>query len=244
MNRHNGKTPRDHWLEEWERRAILDFYCKSESDGYRRCTYMMIDQDVVYASPATVYRVLKAAGAMRKWNNSSTKKGTGFKQPLEPHQHWHMDIAYVRISGIYYYLISILDGFSRSIVHWDLREKMTDQDVGLVQQVAIEKYPNAKPRFITDNGKQFVGREFKIFISENGLSHVRTSPYYPQSNGKLERFHKTIKSECIRKLVPHSLNDAKRIIKNYVKYYNDERLHSAISYVTPKTMLEGRQKEP
>ena len=109
MNRHNGKIPRDHWLEEWERRAILDFYCKSESDGYRRCTYMMIDQDVVYASPATVYRVLKAAGAMRKWNNSPTKKGTGFKQPLEPHQHWHMDVAYVRISGIYYYLISILN---------------------------------------------------------------------------------------------------------------------------------------
>ena len=120
---------------------------------------------------------------------------------------------------------------------------MKDTDVGIVQQAAIEKHPDQQTRFITDNGKQFVGREFKTFISDNGLSHVTTSPYYPQSNGKLERFHKTIKADCIRRKVPLSLEDAKRIIRNYIEYYNTERLHSAIGYVTPMDMLKGHQKQ-
>ncbi len=242
-NEHNGIIPREHWLEEWERTKIIDFYSNNETDGYRRCTYMMIDQDIVYVSPATVYRTLSNAGVMRKWNRAKSTKGTGFEQPLRPHEHWHIDIANIRIQGVFYFLICILDGYSRSIVHWDLRSSMKDEDIGVVQQRAKELWPNEKPRYISDNGKQFTGREFKQFIMENDLTHVTTSPYYPQSNGKLERFHKSIKSECIRKKCPISLDDAKRIITSYIKYYNEERLHSSIGYVTPLDKLEGRAEK-
>lgn len=76
-----------------------------------------------------------------------------------------------------------------------------------------------------------------------GMSHVRTSPYYPQSNGKLERMHGTLKQECIRPKCPGSLEEAREIVAEYVKYYNTKRLHSAIGYVTPQDMLEGRQAE-
>ena len=243
QNNHNGAIPRGHWLEEWEREKIIKFYREHETDGYRRCTYMMIDQDIVYTSPSSVYRVLKKANCMRSWNTQSSKKGSGFDQPSTAHEHWHMDIANIKIEGVFYFLICVLDGYSRSIIHWDLRESMKDTDVGIVQQAAIEKYPVTKTRFITDNGKQFVGKEFKNFVSDNGLSHVTTSPYYPQSNGKLERFHKTIKEDCIRRKVPFNYDDAKRIISNYIEYYNKERLHSAIGYITPYDMLNGRQKE-
>jgi len=200
---------------------------------------MMIDQDIVYASPATVYRVLSKAGAMRKWNRTKSSKGTGFDQPTAPHEHWHIDIANIKIKGIYYFLISILDGYSRVVVHWDLRENMKDEDVGVVQEGARELYPNEHPRYISDNGKQFTGREFQQFVADNNLTHVTTSPYYPQSNGKLERFHKTIKSECIRKKCPISLDDAKRTIVEYIKEYNEVRLHSSIGYVTPMDRLKG-----
>jgi hypothetical protein len=100
-------------------------------------------------------------------------------------------------------------------------------------------YPHERPRIITDNGPQFIAKDFKEFIRIAGMTHVRTSPYYPQSNGKLERFHKTIKGECIRVKVPLSLDDARRIVTDYVAHYNHSRLHSAIGYVTPHDKLLG-----
>ena len=106
-----------------------------------------------------------------------------------------------------------------------------------------EKYPEAKPRIISDNGPQFIARDFKEFIRISGMTHVRTSPYYPQSNGKLERWHKSLKSECIRPGTPLSLDDARRLLNGYVKHYNNIRLNSAIGYITPKDMLAGRQQE-
>ena len=112
-------------------------------------------------------------------------------------------------------------------------------DVQLVIQRAKEKYPESSPRIITDNGKQFTGREFKELIRLHGMTHVTTSPYYPQSNGKIERFHKTIKADCIRPGCPLTLADAQRLVGKYVTEYNEKRLHSAIGYVTPKDKLDG-----
>jgi len=242
VNEHNGSIPRDYWLEDWEKDRIIEFYKSHETDGYRRCTYMMMDHDIVYASPASVYRVLSKAGVMRKWVRTKSRKGTGFDQPTAPHQHWHIDIANIKIKGIHYFLICILDGYSRYIVHWDLRESMKDEDVGVVMQAAKEKFPNYKPRFISDNGSQFVGREFQRFICDNGYSHVTTSINYPQSNGKLERFHRSVKSECIRQVYPASYGEAKRVIADYICYYNEVRLHSSIGFVSPKCKLEGKDE--
>src|SRR5882672_2534448 len=116
-------------------------------------------------------------------------------------------------------------------------------DIEIILERAKEKYPEAKPRIISDNGPQFIARDFKEFIRISGMTHVRTSPYYPQSNGKLERWHKSLKSECIRPLTPLSVEEARRLIRSYVDRYNTVRLHSAIGYVTPQDMLAGRQAE-
>ena len=201
---------------------------------------MMMDNDVVAASPSSVYRVLKNAELLNKWNRKESKKGTGFVQPLKAHEHWHIDISYINICGTFYYLCSILDGFSRYIVHWEIREQMTEMDVEIILQRAREMFPNAQPRIISDNGPQFIAKDFKDFIRLSGITHVRTSPYYPQSNGKLERYHKTIKSTCIRPKTPLSLEDARRVVTEFVIHYNNKRLHSAIGYITPEDKLEGR----
>ena len=140
-------------------------------------------------------------------------------------------------------MCSILDGFSRFLVHWDLRESMREADVEVILERAKEKYPVAKPRIISDNGPQFIARDFKEFIRISGMTHIRTSPYYPQSNGKIERWHKSLKSECIRPGTPLSLDDALRLVQAYVEHYNNVRLNSAIGYVTPKDVLAGRQQE-
>ena len=139
VNEHNGWVPRDFWLEDWEKQAIIGFHLKNPLEGYRRLTFMMLDADIVAVSPTSVWRVLSQAGLLSKWNGKPSKKGTGFEQPLAAHQHWHIDVSYINISGTFYYLCSVLDGCSRYIVNW---------------------------------------------IS--GMTHVRTSPYYPQSNGNIE----------------------------------------------------------
>ena len=242
VNEHNALVPRDHWLEPWERDAILAFYAEHPVEGYRRLTYMMMDADVVAASPATVYRVLKAAGCFQRWNRTESRKGTGFEQPLAPHEHWHVDISYVNICGTFYYLISVLDGASRYLVHWELRESMREADVEITLQRAREAFPGTTPRIITDNGPQFIAKDFKEFIRISGMTHVKTSPYYPQSNGKIERWHQTIKSDCIRPHVPLSLDEARQLVERFVDQYNHARLHSAIGYIAPADKLAGRDQ--
>ena len=202
----------------------------------------MLDADVVAASPATVYRILSAAGLLDRWNRESSKKGTGFAQPLRAHQHWHIDVAYLNIAGTFYYLHSILDGASRALVHWDLRERMTEADVECVLEKARELHPDVTPRIISDNGPQFIARDFKEYIRIAGMTHVRTSPYYPQSNGKVERWHKTLKGDALRVSNPSTVEEARALIARYVAYYNGTRLHSAIGYITPIDFLAGRAK--
>lgn len=243
VNEHNGKVPRDFWLDASEKQAILDFEQEHPDEGYRRLTYMMMDNDIVAASPATVWRVLSAAGRLKKWNKKPSTKGTGFVQPLQPHEHWHIDVSYINICGTFYYLCSMLDGCSRYIVDWEIAERMTETDIEILLQRAREKYPHARPRIISDNGPQFIAKDFKEFIRISGMTHVRTSPYYPQSNGKIERWHKSLKQECIRPGTPLNLEDAKRLVTQYVIHYNYRRLHSAIGYITPWDKLQGRAQQ-
>lgn len=240
-NEHNALVPRDHWLEPWEKQAIIDFHGQYPLEGYRRLTFMMLDRDLVAVSPSSTYRVLKAAGLLEGWRPKPSAKGTGFTQPLTPHEHWHIDVSYLNIAGTFFYLASVLDGCSRFLVHWELRKSMTEADIEIILQRALEKHPQAKPRIISDNGPQFIARDFKEFIRIAGLSHVRTSPYYPQSNGKIERWHRSLKTDCLRPGTPLCLDDARRLVANFVAHYNSVRLHSAIGYITPADRLSGHQ---
>ena len=238
-NEHNGRLPRDGWLAEWERRAICDYQARFPLEGYRRLAFMMLDDDVVAVSPTSVYRVLKLAGRLdRKWQKPS-KKGTSFVQPLSAHEHWHVDISYLNLGGTFYYLCSLLDGYSRLIVHWEIRDCMTERDVETIVQRALEKFPGRRPRIISDNGPQFIAKDFKQFIRLTGITHVRTSPYYPQSNGKLERWHGSLKRERFRLAAPGDLAAARRVVASFVEHYNQVRLHSALGYITPADKLAG-----
>lgn len=241
-NEHNGKVPRDHWLLPWEKEAIVAFRAEHPLEGYRRLSYMMLDADVVAVSPTSTYRVLLEAGLLDRWNRTPSKKGTGFQQPLRPHEHWHVDVSYLNLGGTFYYLCSVLDGYSRFIVHWEIRSAMKEIDVETILQRAREKVPGARPRIISDNGPQFVARDFKVFIREAGMTHVRTSPYYPQSNGKIEAWHKTLKVETIRPESPETKEEAELLVERHVTDYNHVRLHSGIGWITPADKLAGREE--
>lgn len=242
-NQPSGVPAKEHWLTEAEKAAIINYHADHRQSGYRRLAYMMLDENVVAVSPSSVYRVLLTAGLLRSTTAEPSQKGQGFNQPGQPHQHWHIDITYLNICGTFYYLCTLLDGYSRYIIHWEIRAAMTEADVETVLQRAREKYPQATPRIISDNGPQFMSRDFKHFIRLCGMQHVRTSPYYPQSNGKIERWHQTLKQECLRPGSPLSPTDAQRLVAAFADQYNHHRLHSAIGYVTPADKLNQRETE-
>jgi putative transposase len=240
----NSNSPKDHWITETEEIRITEYARNNVGEGYRRLTYMMIDENIAFVSPSSVYRVLFSNGLLKKWENSNeVLKGTGFKQPVKVHEHWHIDIKYVNFRGTFLFLISIIDGYSRYIVNHDLRKNMQEYDVEMVLQKAVELYPNAKPRIISDNGTQFISKDFQRFLSHVQLDHVRTSVAYPQSNGKIERFHKTINQECLTKKSLIDFDDAVKQIKSYIEFYNTKRLHSALRYLTPEDYFLGRNEE-
>lgn len=250
-NRHNSNIPKSNWLLEKERIAIIK-YAKKHSeqkdymlyDGYRRLTYKMLDENIVAVSSSTVYRVLRKEGLLNKWSSKkSIKKGKGFKQPEKPHKDWHIDIKYVNYRGTFLFLISIIDGYSRFIVNHRLCENMRTQDVMLVIQEALEKYSKAKPKIISDNGSQFIAKDFNAYLKIQELKQIRTSVAYPQSNGKIERFHRSINNECLKTKSFIDLEDAKQQINNYINFYNTKRLHSALFYLTPEDFLLGRVTE-
>ena len=250
-NCHNCNLPKGNWLLPWERDAITEYakahYAENDfflRDGYRRLTYRMLDEDVVAVSPSSVYRILKAEGLLNQWNTAKkSSKGNGFKQPDGPHQHWHTDIKYINFRGTFLFLISVMDGYSRYILHHEVRTSMTKYDVQLTIQRAKEKYPDARAKIISDNGGQFISKDFQEFIKFLELTHIRTSVAYPQSNGKLERFHRSIGIECFHTNSFISIEDAREIIARYIDYYNRTRLHSALFYLSPEDFLLGKEKE-
>lgn len=240
-NKHNGSTPRNHWSLKWEREAIIKYAKSHLGEGYRRLTYMMMDDNIVAVSPATTYRVLKQAGLLNRWNSvKRSSKGNGYNQPICPHQQWHTDIKYVNFHGSFLFLISVIDGYSRFIVHHELRQSMTEFDVQLTMQRALENFPGYKPEIVSDNGSQFISKDFAHFLHSAGLQHIRTSIAYPQSNGKIERYHRTIHQECLMKSSLVNLDDARKQIADYIYHYNTKRLHSALFYLTPEDFLNDR----
>jgi putative transposase len=108
INEHNSWIPRDFWLTDEEKQAIIDYYYVNPLEGYRRLCYMMMDDDIAAVSPPSVYRVLSNAGLLKRWNGKPSKKGSGFIAPLKAHEHWHIDISYINICGTFYYLCSAI----------------------------------------------------------------------------------------------------------------------------------------
>ena len=172
-----GRVPRDHWRTQAERDGIVQFHARYPLEGDRRLTYMLLDAGDVAVSPSSVYRVLQGAGRLDRWTRTPSKKGTGFDQPTHAHAHGHLDFTYVNIAGTFYYLCAIRDGWSRDLVHWELRESMTTRDVTTIVQRAHERFPDARPRIISDNGPQCIARDCREFIRLAGMTHVRTAPY-------------------------------------------------------------------
>lgn len=229
-----------------ERRTVLDF-CRKNADGmrgYRYLAHRMSDENVAQVRPSSVYNIMRRAGLFARRSSSSPKQaGRGFEQPSRPNEQWHTDFSYVRVRGTFLYFASILDGYSRRILAWDLFPTMEGLNAEILVARAKELHPDARARIIHDNGKQFASREFLRLVAELELRETPTSPFHPQSNGKVERMHRTLKTEEVRRNAYLDAGDARRKMGEWVRFYNSERLHSALEYLTPDDVFFGRAPE-
>ena len=205
--------------------------------------YVKNVKNVAFVRPARVYNIMKEYDLVHKWTkNEGEAKKKGFDQPEAPHEQWHTDISYIKVLGVFYYFISIMDGYSRKILDWALCENMERINIELLVARVKEKYPEARARIIHDNGKQFISKDFKSLISLLEFYETAARVCHPQSNGKLERFHSTLKTEHVRKTPYFSYEDAKEKMALWIDFYNNGRLHGALLYLAPADYFEGRKE--
>jgi transposase InsO family protein len=219
-----------------EKAAVLAYALAHPKDGYRRLTWQVIDADIAYLSESSVYRILRDAELLARWKRS-THSGQAPTKPTRPHERWHTDLMYLRIADSWYFLVTVLDAYSRYVVHWELLTSMMASDVRLVIQQALEM-TGATPRLVTDNGSQFTAAEFKELVRRFALEHIRIRTYHPESNGLVERFHRSTR-EALSDQAIANLSQARTIIAAWIREYNDERLHAGLGYLTPATYYRG-----
>lgn len=219
-----------------EKEAVLLHALSHPKDGYRRLAWQMIDEDVAYMSPSSVYRLLLDADLLYRWKRSS-RRGEAPPRPARPDERWHTDIMYLRIADSWYFLTSVLDAYSRYVVHWELLTSMTAADIRLVVQQALEM-TGASPEVVTDNGSQFTSGEFKQLVRIFELEHIRIRTYHPESNGVIERFHRSTREELGDQEL-ENLGRARELIARWVKHYNETRLHAGIEYLPPAEYYRG-----
>ena len=207
------------------------------------------DHESLSVGESTVYRILKKEGLVKPpvmqllAGKEYQRKTTG------PHQMWATDASYFRVSGWgYYYMVTVMDDYSRSILAWKLQVDMTADSLIEVVQVAVDitgmtEVPlEDRTRLLSDNGSGYVSRAFRDYLSLVGIRHIRAAPYHPQTNGKLERYHQSIKQEVNQ--VPYEApSDLEEAISGFVDYYNNRRYHKALGNVTPDDVLHERREE-
>ncbi len=219
-----------------EAAAVLDYALAHPKDGYRRLTWLMVDAEVACLSRSSVYRILSAADLLYRWKRAG-RAGEKPAPPTRPHERWHTDLMYLRVGDGWYFLVTVLDAYSRYVVHWELLATMAAADVRYVVQHALEQ-TGAHPGVVTDNGPQFTAAEFKDLVRRFAVEHIRIRPYHPESNGLVERFHRSTR-EALGEAALRTVERARALVGEWVRAYNETRLHAGLGYLPPAEYYRG-----
>ena len=177
-----------------EREAVKQYALKHPEVRHRELAWRMVDEDVAYLSPSTVYRILREEKLVCPWRRRTKRRREEEEKAQRPDTIWATDLKYVSVGARNYYLICFLDEYSRYIVHHELLPRMDGHSVSLAAQAALEKLPRdehgeliERPEIRSDNGSAYISREFGGVLDHYGLSHRRIKPHCPEENGLMER---------------------------------------------------------
>jgi putative transposase len=234
-------------IPDQEREKVVETALEKEDLSPRELACHITDNQGWFISESSVYRILKERGLITSPAWILMAASDEFKDKTTyVHQQWQTDFTYFKIIGWgWYYLATVMDDYSRYIISWELCKNMESNDAKRVIGQALDKTnlsEENRPRLLSDNGSCYVSSEFKKFISDEHMGHVRGAPYHPQTQGKIERYHRTMKN--VIKLENYYFPDDLRAkLEDFVDYYNNKRYHESLKNVTPFDVYFGREKE-
>jgi putative transposase len=244
--------PKRFWnkIPESEKEQIVSIALEHPEQSPRQLACFITDSQGYFISESSVYRVLKAYDLVPSPNYIVMKASDSFKNPTKRvHELWQTDFTYFRIIGWgWYYLASVLDDFSRYIIAWKLYTTMSSTDVKDILDMAVEKTGiehiavKHRPRLLSDNGPAYISKDLREYLQKREMDHTRGAPYHPMTQGKIERYHRSMKNEINlhKYYMPWELENE---IEKFVEYYNHQRYHESLDNVTPADVYYGRHHE-
>lgn len=253
--RHGGSKGTEGTDSPWNRlrpeeeAVVLEAAREMPSWRSRQLAAWLTDHRGLSVSASTVYRILQREGLVKRIEYQLAAGKEYQHKTTGPHQLWATDASYFRVVGWgYYYLVTVMDDYSRFILAWKVQRDMTADSLIEVVQEAVDATGMTdvpledRTRLLSDNGSGYVSRAFREYMGMVGIRHILAAPYHPQTNGKLERYHRTLKDDVNQ--VPYEVvADLEGAIRGFVEFYNYRRYHKALRDVTPADMLQGRQEE-
>jgi len=232
-----------------ERAVVLDFARKHPTIRHRELAWRMVDEDVAYLSPSTVYRILREADLVCRGRGRPKRYRQEEEKASRPDQRWGTDLMYVKVNGVDYFYLGFIDEYSRYIVHWELLSGMDGLRVSLAGQAALETLPRneqgellVKPEMRTDNGSCFISKEFHGVLNHYGLTHVKIKPHCPEENGIMERSNRTVR-EALEEVDIETRYQAEDALARIIRWYNTERLHSSLGFLRPIDYYRGEPEK-
>ena len=246
-----SRTVRVPWnrLSVVEEETVLEVARASPEWRSRQVAAWVTDNTEFSISEASVYRILKREGLVRRLNLPDPAGDEYRFKTRRPHQLWATDASYFRVVGWgYYYMVTVMDDFSRFILAWRLQVDMTSPSLIDAVQDAVDRTGmtdvpvDDRTKLLSDNGSGYISKAFHEYVQLVGIRHIFAAPYHPQTNGKLERYHQTLKRSVNQ--VPYDVpNDLQHAINEFVDFYNYRRYHKALKDITPSNMLAGRRDQ-
>ena len=215
----------------------------------RQLSAWVTDNEGFAVSESTVYRILRREGLVKRQEIQPAAAKEYHNKTTRPHQMWATDASYFRVIGWgYYYLVTVMDDYSRFILGWRLQKDMSANSLIEVVQQAVDATgmtdvsAENRTRLLSDNGAGYVSRAFRDYLHLVGIKHILSAPFHPQTNGKVERYQQSLKREVNQ--LPYELpSQLEKAIADFVDYYNYRRYHKALGDVTPADVLYGRREE-
>jgi len=237
-------------LKPAEESRVLTLARASPELSARQIALRMADLESLYVSESTVFRILKREGLIKPAEIVGFKAGKEYhRKTKKPNELWATDCAHLKVVDWgWYYLVTVMDDFSRFILAWELKSDMAAGSLIDVVQQAVDLTGMTdvpvedRTVLLSDNGPGYLSRQFNDYLRLVEVRHIIASPYHPQTNGKIERYHRTIKGEI--KLVPYEMpGELREAIKAFIEYYNYDRYHEGLGNVTPYDVYTGRNLE-
>jgi transposase InsO family protein len=242
-------APRRFWnrIPEPEKERIVRVALEQPELSPRELAWYITDHEGYFISESSVYRILKAFDLVASPQYVVLSAKDHFQHPTSRvHELWQTDFTYFRIIGWgWYYLASILDDYSRYIIAWKLFTTMSATDVTELLDLAVERTGISsvrvrhRPRLLSDNGSAFISKDLREYLEGRGMTQTHGAPYHPMTQGKIERYHRSLKN--VVNLDKYFLPwDLEQEIRRFVEYYNNHRYHESLDNVTPADVYEGR----